>query len=246
MPLSYLDTDNTLAADSDAKVASQKAVKAYIGTMVTSAMHYKGVVDCSGNPNYPAASLGDVYVVSVAGKIGGASGLNVEAGDTLLCKETTVSGDQATVGSKWDVIQVNIDGAVTGPASSTDNAIALFNSTSGKVIKNSLATVDTNGSMNIPTGQAYKINNVDIMTGVTKKYAATFNNTTDWSGAGPYTVTIAAATHGLGATANLMVQVKELSGSDYNVVEVDIQTQADGDVVITSAAKFTGSYVLIG
>lgn len=29
MPLSYLDTDNTLAADSDVKVASQKAIKAY-------------------------------------------------------------------------------------------------------------------------------------------------------------------------------------------------------------------------
>jgi len=30
MPLSYLDTDNTLAANSDVRVASQKAVKAYI------------------------------------------------------------------------------------------------------------------------------------------------------------------------------------------------------------------------
>lgn len=34
LPMSYLDTDNTLAANSDAKVASQKAVKAYIATAV--------------------------------------------------------------------------------------------------------------------------------------------------------------------------------------------------------------------
>ena len=37
MPLSYLDTDNTLAANSDAKVSSQKAVKAYIASQVGSA-----------------------------------------------------------------------------------------------------------------------------------------------------------------------------------------------------------------
>lgn len=37
MPLSYLDTDNTLAANSDAKVSSQKAVKAFIATQVASA-----------------------------------------------------------------------------------------------------------------------------------------------------------------------------------------------------------------
>lgn len=37
LPLSYLDTDNTLAADSDAKVASQKAIKAYITSQIGAA-----------------------------------------------------------------------------------------------------------------------------------------------------------------------------------------------------------------
>lgn len=74
----------------------------------------KGVIDCSANPNYPAADAGWTYRVSVAGKIGGASGVNVEAGDILLClTDGTVSGNQATVGASWGVIQVNIDGAVT-------------------------------------------------------------------------------------------------------------------------------------
>jgi hypothetical protein len=34
LPMSYLDTDNTLAADSDSKVASQKATKAYVASAI--------------------------------------------------------------------------------------------------------------------------------------------------------------------------------------------------------------------
>lgn len=133
-----LDTDATLAANSDTRVPSQKAVKAYADALIAAAdaMVYKGVIDCSANPNYPAANAGWFYKVSVAGKIGGASGPNVEAGDTLLCvTDATASGTQAGVGANWDIIQVNIDGAVVGPASSTDGAVALFDGASGKLIK---------------------------------------------------------------------------------------------------------------
>jgi hypothetical protein len=54
---------------------------------------------------------------------------------------------------------------VVGPASSTDNAVARFDSTTGKLLQNSLATVDDSGSVNIPTGQTYKINNVALAKG---------------------------------------------------------------------------------
>jgi len=53
-------------------------------------------------------------------------------------------------------------GDVTGPASSTDNAIARFDGTGGKTLQNGSATVDDNGSVNVPTGQAYKINNTAL------------------------------------------------------------------------------------
>lgn len=39
LPMSYLDTDNTLAANSDVKVASQKAIKAYVTTAVGASSH---------------------------------------------------------------------------------------------------------------------------------------------------------------------------------------------------------------
>jgi hypothetical protein len=140
MPLSYLDTDGALAANSDSKVASQKAVKTYADALIgaNDAMSYKGVIDCSGNPNYPAANSGDVYKVSVAGKIGGASGTNVEVGDLILCThDASASGDQATVGVYWNAIQVNIDGAVSGPASSVSGNFSSFNGTGGKLLSDS-------------------------------------------------------------------------------------------------------------
>jgi hypothetical protein len=111
-----LDTDTTLAANSDAKIATQKATKAYADALIAAndAMVFKGVIDCSTNPNYPAADRGHTYRVSVAGKIGGASGTNVEVGDLLIClTDGTAAGTQAAVGSAWTITQTNIDGAVT-------------------------------------------------------------------------------------------------------------------------------------
>jgi hypothetical protein len=98
-------------------------------------MVFKGVIDASANPNYPAANAGDLYRISVAGKIGGASGPNVEVGDEILClTDGTSAGNHASVGSNWNITQANIDGAVIGPASSTANRIAVFSGTTGKVI----------------------------------------------------------------------------------------------------------------
>jgi hypothetical protein len=106
------DTDGTLAANSDVKVPSQKAVKTYVDALLNAmdALQYKGVIDCSANPNYPAASAGHLYKVSVAGKIGGGSGTNVEAGDLLICAvDSTASGTQAGVGASWGIVQTNLD-----------------------------------------------------------------------------------------------------------------------------------------
>ena len=107
------DTDITLAANSDTKYPSQKAVKTYIDSIIAAAnaMIYKWTIDCSANPDYPAADSGWLYVVSVAWKIGGASGTNVEAWDMVLCNtDGTVTGDQAAVWIYWNIIQRNIDG----------------------------------------------------------------------------------------------------------------------------------------
>lgn len=145
----HLDTDGALAANSDLVAPSQKAVKTYTDALIgaANALVYKGATDCSGNPNYPAADAGWLYLVSVAGKIGGASGVAVEAGDMFVClADSTASGNQATVGASWNVINRNVDGAVIGPASATDSNFAQFDGTTGKLIKGGLS-LDTDGAL---------------------------------------------------------------------------------------------------
>lgn len=106
------DTDGTLAANSDTRVATQKAVKTYVDTAVTGLLEFKGSTDCSGTPNYPAASKGDAYVVSVAGKIGGASGTSVDVGDVYAASADNAGGTQAAVGTSWFVLEHNLVGAM--------------------------------------------------------------------------------------------------------------------------------------
>lgn len=65
-------------------------------------------LDCSSNPNYPASAKGDHIIVSVAGKIGGASGQTVEAGDMVICATANAGGDEAAVGSNFIILNKNI------------------------------------------------------------------------------------------------------------------------------------------
>lgn len=145
-----LDTDVALTANSDAKIATQKATKAYVDGILdaNNAFTYKGVVDASANPNYPAASAGHTYKISVAGKIGGASGPNVEIGDTITClTDGTAAGNHATVGANWIILQSNVDGGVVGPASSTAGDLATFSGTTGKIVQDSGVSVSTDGTL---------------------------------------------------------------------------------------------------
>ena len=102
-----LSTDGTMAANSDELVPSQKAVRTYVNTLTTGLWDFKGDIACAANPNYPAASKGDTYVVTTGGKIGGASGQTVETGDIIIAKADNAGGTEAGVGANWTILQVN-------------------------------------------------------------------------------------------------------------------------------------------
>lgn len=117
------------------------AVRTYADGLIAGndAMVLKGGIDCSANPNYPAADAGHTYKVTVAGKIGGASGVNVEVGDTVICTvDATASGDQATVGANWIVLQTNLDQATTTTVGTT--RYATVSETSAKTVTNAAVT----------------------------------------------------------------------------------------------------------
>jgi hypothetical protein len=120
----WLDTDTALAANSDLRIASQKAVKAYVDAAVTGLLDFKGATSCSGNPNYPAASKGDAYIVSAAGKIGGASGVAVDIGDVFVASADNAGGTQASVGASWFVLEHNLAGALLAANNLSDLASA--------------------------------------------------------------------------------------------------------------------------
>lgn len=121
---------------------------------VNDAMIFKGILGTedgmisTGLPTPHEA--GWTYKVGTAGSY---AGQWCEIGDTIYC----IKDSETASNNDWVVIQVNIDGAVTGPASSTDNAIARFDSTSGKIIQNSSAILDDTGKLTAPyieTGSA--------------------------------------------------------------------------------------------
>ena len=83
-------------------------------------------------------------------------------GSSYICKLAS-TGNLPTDTTYWDLMaQQGAAGAgsgdVSGPASATDNAIARFDLTTGKLIQDSLVTVDDSGSVNIPAGQSYLVN----------------------------------------------------------------------------------------
>jgi len=151
LPLSYLDTDGALTANSNTKVPSQAAVVTYVAGKVAGLFSYKGAFAIAENTwPYPAV-VGETYKSSTAGTF---NTIKIEIGDAIVCNAIPSSASDYT---KWDVYQGNIDGAVTGPASSTDNVIVLFNGTSGKFIKGSAKTITaTLGSTDatVPTSLA--------------------------------------------------------------------------------------------
>jgi hypothetical protein len=81
----------------------------------------------------------DKFKVGKDGTITGAGNLSI-AGNGTISGNLTVSGTLTASG---------ITGAVTGPASSTDNAIARFNGTGGGVIQNSGIIVDDSNNLTL-------------------------------------------------------------------------------------------------
>ena len=96
----------------------------------TDAMQFKGTLGTGGTITaLPAAhSQGDSYKVITVGTY---AGVKCEVGDLVICLADGTEANDA----HWTVVQTNLDGAVTGPVSATDGQVALYNGTSGKVIK---------------------------------------------------------------------------------------------------------------
>lgn len=106
------------------QIASTAFVSAAIALAVTGLLHFIGTTNCSANPNYPAGVIGDSYIVSVAGKIGGASGTVVDVGDWYICQANNAGGTEAAVGTSWGHMEHNLVGALLASNNLSDLANA--------------------------------------------------------------------------------------------------------------------------
>lgn len=141
------------------------------------AMIYKGVLNGANPTTYtPAADAGHTYKVATAGLI---NGVAVQVGDMLICTTdgtaAATADNVATIATQWNVIQTS-DGTVTGPASSMalNGQIAVFDGTTGKLIKGSGKTVSSFLSSSITTLTLNSLTiNDNILIGTKKTSTAT-------------------------------------------------------------------------
>jgi len=96
----------------DGTTSSNAAVtKSYVDNAVIGGIKFMGTIDCSTNPDYPAANSGESWVAQPGGRIGGAIGPLVEQGDWIIAINDNAGGDEATVGADWDIINTNVTDA---------------------------------------------------------------------------------------------------------------------------------------
>jgi hypothetical protein len=197
--VNVVDADVNLTANSDTRLATQKAAKAYIDSRISSIGVPKGGIDCSTNPNYPAGIAGDYYRVTVAGLIGGAAGIAVTVGDVIECFVAGIAGTQAAVGANWSIIQANVDQATLTTLGLT--AYATSAEADAKTIGNKALT--PNSLTNYPTRKIFTFGD-----GVATSYALAHNlNSFD------------VVVQFRDATSNAMIQV-DYTNTSANVVTV--------------------------
>ena len=107
-----------------------------VAALINGGVVFKGALTTASGLPTVSYKAGWQYIVQDAGTY---AGKVCEAGDFVVCVKNYASGSASN--SDWAVLQVNIVGAVTGPANSVANHVAAFDGTSGKIIKDSGYTI---------------------------------------------------------------------------------------------------------
>lgn len=152
----------TTLASSSTAIPTAAAVVAAINNNIAAAdaMIYKGTLGTDGTVTEVPANgykVGWTYKVITAGTY---AGIKCEVGDMLIAINNGPVSGTTVVNADWTVVQANIDGAVTGPASATAGHIAVFDGATGKVIKDGTYTIATS----VPSNAVFtdtKVTSVD-------------------------------------------------------------------------------------
>lgn len=127
---------NDAAGVSSNVEAEIEKLRTDVAALINGGVVFKGALTTASGLPTVSYKAGWQYIVQDAGTY---AGKVCEAGDFVVCVKNYASGSASN--SDWAVLQVNIVGAVTGPANSVANHVAAFDGTSGKIIKDSGYTI---------------------------------------------------------------------------------------------------------
>lgn len=249
-------TDTGLSGASNSNVPTSSAIKTYVDNKVLGLTWGQAVrVASTANVNISNAlengdtldgvtlATGDrvllkdqssatengIYIVAASGAASRSSETGAQlANHAFFVQEGTANGDKSwtitndtiTLGST-SITVAQLSGGTTPTASTTTQGIVELATQAETIAKSDTTRAVT------PSGLA----------DFTRKYSADISSS---SGA-----TVSAATHGLGATKALLVQLYE-DGSPNTILDADISVADNGDVTWATNAAITGHIVIIG
>jgi microcompartment protein CcmK/EutM len=252
-------TSTSLTGASNSNVPSTTAVKTYVDNLLAGLRWHEqvrvastanvdistglengdtldGVTLATGDrvllKDQTAGAENGVYVVVASGAASRATAENSEAeliNTAYFVKEGTANGDTA-----W---------TITNNTITLETTAIVVSQFGGSSVPQ--ATTTTQGKVELAT-EAEVIAKSDPDRAVTPAGLATFPRKYTGTISASSGATITAATHGLGATKNLMVQIFEDGGTDNNEIAADITVQDDGDVVWATNTAISGHIVIIG
>lgn len=212
-PTAVVGTDSTQIATTAFVKAAVDVVSGNLATALT----FKGVLNSpTGLPS--KNTVGATYVVGTSGTYAGEA---CEVGDFIFCVD-----DKPT----YKVVQKNIDGAVTGPTSSVANHVAVFDGSTGKVVKDSGYTI----SKSVPSNAEF----------TDTKYTAGSNVSISNSNVISATVGVTSVTPG--TSANKIIVNTNGTSSTLTVNNVENASKATNDSKGQSITGYVKSLSISG
>ena len=159
-----MNTVNKIINMADPSSAQDAATKAYADSLVANLLDYRGAYDASGNV-WPSSGgsgtagtimKGDMWIVSVAGTLGGSS---VQAGDSIIANIDTPGQTTAN----WNTLNSNISYVPEDQANKSTDGTLAANSTTLYPSQSAVKTyADTKATLAGSVSQAFSVSQLEV------------------------------------------------------------------------------------
>jgi hypothetical protein len=264
---SSLETLRVIQTSPASSVVGVKAWNVILGAteyqFSGAAVDLTSFVPASGNMRYAVIFVKSDYATTevFASTARSVADVPLDSADIQECITAATAGSTPVwaiklIGGQTAITQDNIDtegldlrqmvntaaggGDASGPASSTDNAIARFDGTTGKLLQNSVPTIDDTGNLSLIDHALQKVTQADVKEGAAPSSPAS----------GYQSVYIDSSDHHL-KRKNSSGTVKDIEASasplttkgdlyTYSSADTRLPVGSDGQILIADSAQTTG------